>query len=380
MMAAKRFPHYATHRPYHGLVEYAGWIRRLALKRKSEREAAAAIEDLAKVPDPLFFFPLQLDCDYQMRMHSPFRAAHLAIEHVLASFARDAPDGAKLVVKLHPLDSGLIDWRAVTGHLAAEFGIAERLIVIDGGDIDKLLARCQAVVTVNSTVGCLALARGVPVIALGKATYDIAGLTYQGELGEFWSAPRPPDPDLFDAFRRVLAARCLIPGSFFSEAGLRSAVAAAYSLEHGLTLIRVGGHFSGFQVLHSAQAESGQGALFTGDQPQVCPDRRYVSFMYSYPNFIPLDAASVRRIVAALEPFPFIRLYGAWRNFVVQADAKEAVRRSAERYIRALETPRADRGEKLAVSDTLIERWMSSRSLTKSSRWSASSPHLTPDR
>jgi glyoxylase-like metal-dependent hydrolase (beta-lactamase superfamily II) len=110
-----------------------------------------------------------------------------------------------------------------------------------------------------------------------------------------------------------------------------------YPLEHGLTLIRVGGHFPGFQVLHSAEAEKGQGALFTGDQPQVCPDRQYVSFMYSYPNFIPLDAASVRRIVSMLKPFSFTELYGAWPNFVVQGNAKEALRRSAERYLRAFE-------------------------------------------
>jgi hypothetical protein len=116
-----------------------------------------------------------------------------------------------------------------------------------------------------------------------------------------------------------------------------------YSLADGLTLIRVGGHFPGFQVLHSARAEKGLGALFTGDQPQVCPDRRYVSFMYSYPNFVPLDAGSVRRIVAALEPFSFEKLYGAWPNFVVQGDAKEAVRRSAERYLQAIEQGAARR-------------------------------------
>jgi hypothetical protein len=110
-----------------------------------------------------------------------------------------------------------------------------------------------------------------------------------------------------------------------------------YSLKHGLTLIRVGGHFPGFQVLHSAEADNGKGALFTGDQPQVCPDRRYVSFMYSYPNFVPLDAASVRRIVSMLEPFSFSKLYGAWSNFVVQGNGKEALRRSAERYLRAFE-------------------------------------------
>ncbi len=63
-----------------------------------------------------------------------------------------------------------------------------------------------AVVTVNSTVGTLALACGLPVIALGKAVYDIAGLTFQGELDEFWNTPTAPDADLFDAFRRVLAS------------------------------------------------------------------------------------------------------------------------------------------------------------------------------
>ena len=62
-----------------------------------------------------------------------------------------------------------------------------------------------------------------------------------------------------------------------------------------------------------------------------------MSFMYSYPNYVPLDAASVRRIVSALEPFSFTKLYGAWPNFVVQANAKDVVRRSAERYVRALE-------------------------------------------
>jgi capsular polysaccharide export protein len=222
-----RFPHYATHRPYYQLIEYAGWLRRLALKRRAERRAAAALEELPAGPNPLFLFPLQLDCDYQVRVHSPFRAMHLAIEYVLTSFARHAPATARLIVKLHPLDSGLVDWAAITGCLAVELGIAERLIVLDGGDLGELLARRPAIVTVNSTVGTLALACGLPAIALGKAVYDIAGLTFQGELDNFWNAPPPPDAALFDAFRRVLAARCLIPGSLFNEAGLSLAVDAA---------------------------------------------------------------------------------------------------------------------------------------------------------
>jgi hypothetical protein len=108
----------------------------------------------------------------------------------------------------------------------------------------------------------------------------------------------------------------------------------------GLTLLRLGGHFAGAQVLHWAGGAHGRGALLAGDILQVVQDRRFVSFMYSYPNYVPLSAASVRRIVAALEPYAFERVYGAWFGAVVRADAKAAVRRSAERYIQALETDR----------------------------------------
>jgi hypothetical protein len=94
------------------------------------------------------------------------------------SFARHTPARARLVVKLHPLDSGLVDWAAITGYLAVELEIADRIVILDGGDLSKLLARRPAVVTVNSTIGTSALALGLRVIALGKAVYDIAGLTF----------------------------------------------------------------------------------------------------------------------------------------------------------------------------------------------------------
>jgi len=108
----------------------------------------------------------------------------------------------------------------------------------------------------------------------------------------------------------------------------------------GLTLVRLGGHFAGAQVLHWASGADGRGALLAGDILQVVADRRFVSFMYSYPNYIPLPAATVWRMVERLEPYPFERVYGAWFGAVVRADAKAAVRRSAERYVRALETDR----------------------------------------
>ena len=108
-------------------------------------------------------------------------------------------------------------------------------------------------------------------------------------------------------------------------------------LAPGLTLLRLGGHFAGGQVLHWTGGCGGRGALLSGDIVQVVQDRRWVSFMYSYPNLIPLPAATVRRIVEKLEPYAFERVYGAWWGKVVFEDGKDAVRRSAARYIAALE-------------------------------------------
>ncbi len=86
-------------------------------------------------------------------------------------------------------------------------------------------------------------------------------------------------------------------------------------------------------MLHDAPRRT----LLSGDIVQVIPDRRFVSFMWSYPNLIPLPAEEVERIAAALEPWPFDRILGAWWNTLVPRDGSDVVRRSAERYARALE-------------------------------------------
>jgi hypothetical protein len=100
----------------------------------------------------------------------------------------------------------------------------------------------------------------------------------------------------------------------------------------GLTLLRLGGHFAGGQVLHWPAGD----ALLSGDIVQVLPGAEWVSFMYSYPMLIPLPAGQVERIATALEPWEFERIYGAWWDRVVREDGKNVVRRSAERYVRAI--------------------------------------------
>ncbi|MCL6454988.1 MAG: MBL fold metallo-hydrolase [Alicyclobacillus sp.] len=109
----------------------------------------------------------------------------------------------------------------------------------------------------------------------------------------------------------------------------------AVALAEGLTLHRIGGHFRGGTVLHWAGGAEGQGTLFSGDILQVVADTRWVSFMYSYPNLIPLPAAKVAEMADRVSELPFERLYGAFHR-VVRERAREAVQRSAARYIAAL--------------------------------------------
>jgi hypothetical protein len=107
----------------------------------------------------------------------------------------------------------------------------------------------------------------------------------------------------------------------------------------GLTLINVGAHFDGGQVLHWAGGPDsagghGAGVLLSGDIVQVVADRRWVSFMRSFPNFIPERPRVIRRGLSLLEPYPFDRVYGSFWNRIVETDGAAAVRRSAERYLR----------------------------------------------
>jgi glyoxylase-like metal-dependent hydrolase (beta-lactamase superfamily II) len=104
----------------------------------------------------------------------------------------------------------------------------------------------------------------------------------------------------------------------------------------GITLVRTGGHFPGSTVLHWADGAGGKGALFTGDSIMVVPDTRWVSFMYSFPNLIPLNARAVEAIVKSVRAYQFDRIYAGWWDRVLDRDAKAAIQRSAERYIAAI--------------------------------------------
>lgn len=100
----------------------------------------------------------------------------------------------------------------------------------------------------------------------------------------------------------------------------------------GVRIVEAGGHFPGAAVAHVAHGAGGKGSLLVGDTMVPVADAGWVTFMRSYPNRIPLSAGLVRRIVDRLEPYEFDNLYGLLGGQII-GDAKQAVRRSAARYV-----------------------------------------------
>lgn len=107
-------------------------------------------------------------------------------------------------------------------------------------------------------------------------------------------------------------------------------------LAPGATMVRLGGHFPGSSILHWEHAADGQGVLLTSDTIYPLPASGWVSFMYSYPNMLPLPASEVARIRDAIAPYAFDRIYTSWFGRELTGGAHETVLASADRYLAAL--------------------------------------------
>lgn len=217
-------PHYQRHTIDWPPLEYAAWLARLVTARPRNRQAKGVVAELIASGQPYFLFPLQLEGDFQVRARSPFKGQAEAIASVIGSFATRAPPDARLVLKTHPLDNGLIGWRSVVVEACARHGVAGRVRFLDGGDLAPVLERARGVVTINSSAGLEAVLAGIPVKTLAPALYDIAGLTHQGALEMFWNAPDMPDAVLAGQFVRALAGSVLVRGTIYSRKGLDAAV------------------------------------------------------------------------------------------------------------------------------------------------------------
>jgi capsular polysaccharide export protein len=224
---ASRFPGYRSHRPFNGAKEYAALAKRFMQQKRHRDEAARATSQVLKSRRPYYLFPLQLNSDSQIIVHSSFSGVREAIEQVMHSFAHHAPGDASLVIKNHPLDTGIVEYRQFSQELARTLGLDGRLVFLEDGHLPTLLEHSRGVVVVNSTVGLSALHHRRPLMALGDAIYDMEGMTWQGGLDDFWTQASRPDMNLYYAFLDYVIHHTQINGDFYTRTGIEMAVQGA---------------------------------------------------------------------------------------------------------------------------------------------------------
>lgn len=219
-----RFRHYILHRPYRPHQELLLWLGNLIHMPLLFARSRRRRKRLQLSGQPFYLVCLQLDSDAQLKVHSPYLSMADFINDVLRSFAETAPADSLLVFKKHPFDPGAIPYETLINLEAYSLGIRDRIVFVHSGSLPELIQLSRGVILMNSTVGTSALHHGKPTIVLGKAIYDLPGLTCQKGLASFWNEAELPDVNVYQCFRTVLFKEALVHGGFYTSHGRRYAL------------------------------------------------------------------------------------------------------------------------------------------------------------
>jgi hypothetical protein len=201
--------------------------------------------------------------------------------------------------------------------LTPAFAIDQRALHLPS-DAGNILWECVSLVTPEA-VDALKARGGVDKIVISHPHFYSAMVEWSEALGGA--------PILLHEADRAWVARPSPAIQFWSGDSCQ--------LSNEVRLIRCGGHFPGSTALHWANGPRPGGALFPGDALQVVMDRRHVTFMYSYPNYIPMRPREVRAIRVRLAGLAFEDVFGfTWGRNII-GGARHAVDESFERYLDA---------------------------------------------
>lgn len=213
----RHFPHYQHHRPYSWAFGFSWIVKAILYKLRKHNDFLLQQRVMAAYPKRYWFVPLQVKGDAAITFHSPYRQVSDFVADVIISFARHAPGGDHLIIKHHPMDAGLQDYREFIAELGTRYGISQRITYIHHAHLPSLLKNAAGTITINSSLGISSMFHGTPVKALGEAVYDIEGMTFQGPLQAFWKKPGEVNDQLLQKFLAYLRAHSQQIGSFYKR-------------------------------------------------------------------------------------------------------------------------------------------------------------------
>lgn len=228
----KQFPGYQHHRDFRWLPEGFRWIisgfRKIRFARKERHELANL---LSEFDENYFVCPLQVHCDMQVVVHSDYNSIEHFIGDILTSFAKYAPNNKAIVFKHHPLDRGYTDYTRLFNNYVSELGLQGRVLYVHDLCLPTLLKHAQGTVVINSTVGMSSLFHDTPVKTLGKAIYDVPGVTSQSPLRTFWKQTGKVDRQVFTHLRNYLIGQNQLNGNMYKILDETSATGLHWSDE-----------------------------------------------------------------------------------------------------------------------------------------------------
>ncbi len=227
--AVALMPAFGLDLSYYGdsvLRQAVGYTREYAWRlRNSESHILKKLE--TRTPgSKAFLVIMQKPGDAQLVVHSRHGGNVVFLKDVFESFSKSGPPDGILVVKQHPLDYGPERLPATTAALTKQYGLEGRVVFVRKTSIDKIMPLITAVLTINSTAGLASIVQRKPVFCVGRAFYDIPGLTAGGTMEAFWTNPTPPDSELVAAFISFLMKTSQLNGGFHTAAGLAILVPA----------------------------------------------------------------------------------------------------------------------------------------------------------
>lgn len=212
-----KYPHYEHYRGMSVWAEAKAWLK--APIRKWTRYLPDKTLEKTLVGQKNFYLvSLQVHNDSQISHHSDYADVVDFIEEVMESFANFAPKGTLILFKHHPLDRGHRDYTKLIAQLSVKLGIKSRAFYACDMHLPSLMRASIGMITVNSTTALQSVYHQKPTKIMGRALYDVAGLTDQQSLDEFWANPTPPNRGFYLKFREYLIEQTQLNGSFYGKA------------------------------------------------------------------------------------------------------------------------------------------------------------------
>lgn len=221
-------PRKLYHKQLSLLPEIFCWGRSLWRGLCGQTRNFVTIQHLLEHHDRAYFLiPLQVDTDCQLKEFAMGWSQVDLISRTLKSFAKRAPDGKRLVFKIHPLARGHSNYHNFIEETAKAYGIGDRVDVLDTGSLGLLTRHCAGMITINSTSGFSAIFHGIPLLVVGNALYSHPELVTCGQgnpdFDAFWNSRFVADFETRRTYLGWIKQEALMVGDFYAKRGFRPA-------------------------------------------------------------------------------------------------------------------------------------------------------------